>query len=274
MPHQPDATAPIGLFDSGLGGLSVLREVRALLPAESLLYVADSAYAPYGSRSAAEVLARSRWLTAQLVESGAKAVVIACNTATAVAADALRAEFPIPVIAMEPAIKPAAAATRNGVIGVLATEGTLASVRFAALLDRYADGLEVITQPCPGLVEAIERNQFDDQRIGALLDRYLAPLQAAGADTIILGCTHYPFLRQQIAARLAPEIVLIDTGAAVARQLNRRLQDLGTLRPPQDETPHAARELRLATTGDITLLQAFAEREGLCADSIECLAYA
>ena len=224
------ADAPVGVFDSGLGGLSVLRAVRARLPAEDLLYVADAAWVPYGQRSAEVIRQRARCLTTFLINRGAKALVVACNTATAVAVTDLRHAVDLPVIGMEPAIKPAVARTRSGVVGVLATDGTLASARFAALLERYAGEVRVITQPCPGLVAAVEAGDTDSPRVRSLLADYLQPLTAAGADTIILGCTHYPFLVPTLQAMLGPEVALVDTGAAVARQLDARLAAAGLLR--------------------------------------------
>lgn len=215
---------PIGVFDSGVGGLSVLHAIRAALPHENLLYVADSRHVPYGSKSAEYIQARSRVLSRFLLEHGAKVIVVACNTATAAAAAMLRVTFDAPVVAMEPAVKPAVAATRSGVVGVLATVGTLKSAQFAALLDRFGQGVEVVTQPCPGLPEQVEAGELDTPTTRALLEQYTAPLLARGADTIVLGCTHYPFLRPLITDIVGPEIALIDTGAAVARQLGRVLE--------------------------------------------------
>ena len=192
--NAPDSR-PIGVFDSGVGGLSVLREIRRHLPAESLIYCADSGYAPYGERSAADIRARSLELTDFLRGQGAKAIVVACNTATAAAATALRETWPqLPIIAMEPAVKPATAATRSGTVGVLATVGTLASARFAALLDNFGQGVEVVTRPGVGLVEAVERGELDTSQTRSLLEGHLEPLLAAGADEVVLGCTHYVFL--------------------------------------------------------------------------------
>lgn len=215
---------PIGVFDSGIGGLSVLREIRALLPNEDLIYLADSAHCPYGDKSEAYIRARSGVLSQFLLERGAKAVVVACNTATAAAVAGLRAQLPVPVVGMEPAVKPAVAASRSKVIGVLATVGTLASAKFAALLARYGEGVRIVTQPCPGLVERVEQADLDGPETRALVQRYTAPLLGAGADTLILGCTHYPFLRPLIGEIVGSEISLVDTGAAVARQLQRVLQ--------------------------------------------------
>lgn len=215
--------APIGVFDSGVGGLSVLREIRQLLPGETLLYVADSGHVPYGDKSPDEIRARSRSIARFLVGQGAKALVVACNTATAAAVAELREIYHLPIIGMEPAVKPAAEATRSGVVGVLATTGTLQSARFAALLDRFAGSVRVVTQPCPGLVECIEQGELDSERVRALLQRFTEPLLTAGCDTLILGCTHYPFVRATLQAMLPAEVTLIDTGAAVARQLQQRL---------------------------------------------------
>lgn len=218
------ADAPIGVFDSGVGGLTVLREIRALLPAETLLYVADSGHVPYGEKSPEYIRERCRHIAAFLLARGAKALVLACNTATVAGVAELRSLYPqLPIVAMEPAVKPAAAATRSGVVGVLATTGTLKSARFAALLDQFANDVRVVTQPCPGLVELIEAGDLHDPALHALLRGYVDPLLAEGCDTLILGCTHYPFLRPLLEQWLGPSISLIDTGAAVARQLQRLL---------------------------------------------------
>lgn len=222
--------APVGVFDSGVGGLSVLREIRARLPRESLLYVADSGHVPYGEKSPEYIRERCRRIADFLLGQGAKALVLACNTATAAAVAGLRECHPgLPVVGMEPAVKPAAAATRTGTVGVLATTGTLKSARFAALLDRFAGDVRVVTQPCPGLVERIEAGELDGPQTRELLEGFVAPLLLEGCDTLILGCTHYPFIKP-LLRRLVPEsISLIDTGAAVARQLERLLQAGGLL---------------------------------------------
>lgn len=242
----------IGVFDSGVGGLSVLREIRTTLPEAELLYIADSAHVPYGSKSPEFILKRSRALTQELTERGAQAVVIACNTATAAAAAKLRHQWPaLPIIGMEPAVKPAAASTKTGVVGVLATVGTLASARFAALLDYFAKNVHVVMQPAPGLPEAVERGALDTPETRALLERYINPLLAAGADTIVLGCTHYAFLKPAIASLTGPGVTLIDTGPAVARQLQRRLTETGLLRMAALDqlASEKAREI-FWTTGD------------------------
>ncbi|HEY3327397.1 MAG TPA: glutamate racemase [Novimethylophilus sp.] len=219
--------SPIGVFDSGVGGLSVLRHIREELPHESLLYVADSAHAPYGAKSPEQIQARALSLAEFLLGQRAKALVIACNTATAAAAGQLRARFGLPIIGMEPAIKPAAAATKSGVVGVLATGGTLKSARFAALLENYGQGVRVETQICHGLVECVERGELTAPATRNLLWRYIEPLMNEGADTLVLGCTHYPFLRPLIEELTDGRATLIDTGAAVARQLRRRIEEHG-----------------------------------------------
>ncbi|MFZ6045281.1 glutamate racemase [Pseudomonas sp. CR3202] len=222
--------APVGVFDSGVGGLSVLREIRALLPRESLLYVADSGHVPYGEKSADFIRERSHRIAEFFIERGAKALVLACNTATAAAVADLRDRYPqLPIVGMEPAVKPAAAATRSGVVGVLATTGTLKSAKFAALLDRFASDVRVITQPCPGLVERIEAGDLMGSDTRRLLAGYVEPLLAQGCDTLILGCTHYPFLRPLLQQLVSASVSLIDTGAAVARQLQRLLDADGLL---------------------------------------------
>jgi len=217
-------TGAIGVFDSGVGGLSVLRHIREVLPNERLIYVADSGHVPYGNKSREYIEARSFTITRFLQQQGADAIVIACNTASAAAAATLRKQCNIPIIAMEPAVKPALAASRNGIVGVIATTGTLASARFAALLERYAGEGEIITQGCPGLVEQVENGELNSPKTRALIERYTEPLLARGADTLILGCTHYPFIAALISDVVGNNIALVDTGAAVARQLQRRLQ--------------------------------------------------
>lgn len=221
--------APVGVFDSGVGGLSVLREIRQRLPGESLLYVADSGHVPYGDKSPEQIRQRSRAIAGFLLAQGAKALVVACNTATAAAVNDLRSLYDLPIIGMEPAVKPAAKATRSGIVGVLATTGTLQSAKFAALLDRFAGSVKVITQPCPGLVELIEQGELRGPQVDALLHAFTAPLLAAGCDTLILGCTHYPFIRDALQHLLPAEVNLIDTGAAVARHLQDRLAEAGLL---------------------------------------------
>lgn len=217
---------PIGVFDSGVGGISVLKHIRAAMPSENLLYVADSKFAPYGNKTPEFIRERADAIARFLIDKGAKALVVACNTATAAAAEYLRGQYAIPIIAMEPAVKPAAQATKTGVIGVLATSGTLQSAQFAGLLEHYGQQVQVVTQACHGLVECIERGDLTGGETQALLSRYVQPLLAANADTIVLGCTHYPFVRPLIEKLVGPEVALVDTGAAVARHLKNRLDVL------------------------------------------------
>ena len=247
MSKHPEG--PIGVFDSGVGGLSVLREIRAQLPQEDLLFLADSGHVPYGDKSEAYIRARSHALAGFCLEHGAKAIVVACNTATAAAVASLREHLPVPVVGMEPAVKPAAAASRAGVVGVLATTGTLASARFAALLARFGHDVRVITQPCPGLVEQVEQAALEHPHTRALLEAYVRPLLANGADTLILGCTHYPFLRPLIEQIAGPGIAVIDTGTAVARQLRRVLEAEELLRS------HGTGTARFWTSGEPARLQ-------------------
>ena len=233
----------IGVFDSGVGGVSVLKHIRAALPRHDLLYVADSGHVPYGDKTPDYIRERSRVLTQFLGDQGAAVVVVACNTATAAAADYLRERFTLPIVAMEPAVKPAVAATRSGVVGVLATVGTLESARFAALLEQYAGDVEIVMQACPGLVEQVEAGELDGPATRALVERYTRPLIARGADTLVLGCTHFPFLKPVIADVVGPGVRLIDTGEAVARQVARRLPI---------ETPSAQEPTeRFWSTGDL-----------------------
>jgi glutamate racemase len=231
------ASAPIGVFDSGVGGLSVLRHIRTLLPHEQLLYVADSGFAPYGDKPEPLVAARSLAIAGFLVEQGAKALVVACNTATVAAIKLLRTHYPaLPIVGVEPGLKPAAAASRNGKVGVLATDGTLAGEKFLLLRDQVSQAgkVEFLLQGCTGLADQIELGELDSGATVAMLERYILPLLAQGADTIVLGCTHYPFVQPAIESIIAQsttrQIMLVDTGEAVARQLQRLLAAAGQLR--------------------------------------------
>lgn len=250
----PGIAAPIGIFDSGLGGLSVLRAIRAELPNEALLYVADSMHAPYGGRDNAFLVARTLAIGQWLHERGAKALVVACNTATAESIAAARAQLSIPVIGVEPGIKPAAMQSKTRVAGVLATQVTLRSKRFASLLARYATDCRFICQAGHGLVEAIERCDTGSPEMRALLARYIEPMIAANADTLVLGCTHYPFLDTTIREITGDRLTLIDTGVAIARQLARVLATNGLLASgqPRPEPPS------LCSTGDGKPLRQFA----------------
>jgi glutamate racemase len=242
--HQPNHDAPVGIFDSGVGGLSILRHIRAQLPHEHLIYVADSGFAPYGDKPEDVVAERSLAIARFLVSQGAKALVVACNTATVSAVRLMRTRFPdMPIVGVEPGLKPAAAATRNGKVGVLATERTLAGAKFLELRDQIAEatGAQFLLQPCQGLADQIETGELDTQDMAAMLKRYIGPLLAEGADTLVLGCTHYPLVQASIEQVIASEgfqdITLVDTGEAVARQLGRLLDTGGLLRSFDAEMP-------------------------------------
>jgi glutamate racemase len=220
---------PVAVFDSGLGGLTVLRALRDRLPQEDFFYFADTRFLPYGDRPEVFLKDRGVLIAEALARRGAKALVIACNTATAAAAEAIRAASALPVVALEPGVKPAAALTRTGVIGVLATTRTLHSERFGRLVGNHANHLKVVAQACPGLAEAIESEGAASPLVGELLERFVAPLAAAGADVVVLGCTHYPLVAAAIAQRLPAGVTLLDTGEPVARQLERLLAAGGLL---------------------------------------------
>ncbi|MGJ7914812.1 glutamate racemase [Massilia sp. LXY-6] len=252
--------APVGIFDSGVGGLSVLRHVRAQLPHEHLIYVADTGFAPYGDKPEEVVTERSLAIARFLVAKGAKALVVACNTATVAAVKLLRARFPeMPIVGVEPGLKPAAVASRNGKVGVLATERTLAGAKFLQLRDQVAEttGAHFLLQPCQGLADQIEFGELDSQQTFTMLRRYIAPLLAQGADTLVLGCTHYPLVQASIERVIADEgfhdVALIDTGEAVARQLGRLLDAGGLLRPVETKTPA---RLEAYTSASATALSA------------------
>ncbi|MBN2346138.1 MAG: glutamate racemase [Candidatus Aminicenantes bacterium] len=216
--------APVGFFDSGVGGLSVLRAARRLLPRENLAYFADSAHCPYGGKSRVFVRRRALAISRFLLDKGSKAIVVACNSASEAALETLRGTFSgVEFVGVEPAVKVAQGLSRNQRIGVLGTPLTLNGRRFSRLMECYAPGMEVHTQPVSGLVELIESGRFDDPRTEATLRENLEPLLARGIDTLVLGCTHYPILLERIAAICGPRVDVIDTGEAVVRQLRNRL---------------------------------------------------
>ena len=213
------------MFDSGVGGLSVLRAAREALPRENFIYFADSAFAPYGDKSDAYVIERSARIGAWFVARGAKAIVVACNTATAIAVQTLRAKFDLPIVGVEPGLKPAAAATKSGIVGVLATAATLASERYADLLARVqadAPTVEFVAAVGLGWVELVERGELDSGQARERVAEVVRPMSQIACDTFVLGCTHYPFLRQAIQ-HAAPAAAIIDTAPAIARQLARRV---------------------------------------------------
>ena len=221
---------PVGVLDSGVGGLSVLRHIQRQLPAENLLYFADQAHIPYGPRPPGEVRGFVEQITRFLLNRGAKIIVVACNAASAATLDYLRTTFTdVPFVGMEPAVKPGAGLTRTGKIGVLATAGTLNCSRYAGLLSRFAEDVYAFEDPCPGLVEQIEAGQLEGPETEQILRNALAPMIAGGADTIVLGCTHYPFVRPLIEQIVGADVAIMDPAPAVARQVRRLLDDAGLL---------------------------------------------
>ncbi len=230
MMNELRIAAPIGVFDSGIGGLSVLKQVRRLLPAESLIYVADTGHLPYGSKHPDYVIQRSLAISRFLVEQGVKAIVVACNTATAAAIAELRRQFALPVIGVEPGLKPGTDLSRGGTIGVLATAGTLGSKKFRRLVSAHGQQYRVIVQPCHGWVELVESGALDGSAARERVASLVTPLLQQGADTLVLGCTHYPFLEPLIRELAGPDVAIVDTGPAIARELQRRLAVSGLLR--------------------------------------------
>lgn len=250
----------IGVFDSGIGGLSVLRHIHACLPRERLLYFADSGFAPYGDKTEEVIVARSLAIAEFLMQQGIKALVVACNTATAAAIAALRERYPsLAVVGVEPGLKPAAAQSRTGIVGVLGTVRTLSSVKFGALHAQIAasTGVRFIPQPCVGLADQIEKGELQSAATALLVRRYVEPLLEQGADTLVLGCTHYAFVQpliEDIVGRIAARpVAIVDTGEPVARQLVRLLETRALL-----HTDAEAASLAAYTTGsDSALAQAF-----------------
>ncbi|WP_225785491.1 glutamate racemase [Xenophilus sp. Marseille-Q4582] len=252
--------APIGVFDSGVGGLSVLRALRELLPHEDFIYYADTAYAPYGERGDAYVIERTRTVTGLLIrEYGIKALVVACNTATTAAIHVLRADHPqLPLVGLEPGLKPAVSATRTGTVAVLATRGTLCSAKYAALQAMHGGPALVRAVPCDGLVRAIEG--FDEAGVAALCALYMGQAGPLGdgpgqADTVVLGCTHYPLVQEQLQKHAPATLRFIDTGVPVAQQTQRLLAAAGLLRDSS-----APGSLQLLTSGDAAQLQRATDR--------------
>ena len=217
--------APLGVFDSGIGGVSILLEIRKLLKSEDVIYFADSAWCPYGTKPVEQIRERTLKITDFLVSQNSKAVVAACNTACSAGLDLIRAKNQnIPVIGVEPGVKPAQSITRNGKIGVLSTNQTLQGEKFFMLVEKFGNGVEIFTQPAPGLAELVDQGKKDGQETAELLGNYLRPLLAKGIDTLVLGCTHYPFLRGKIQEICGPSVILVDTGLAVAKQTERVLR--------------------------------------------------
>jgi glutamate racemase len=242
--------SPIGVFDSGLGGLSIVRQLQAELPRESILYAADSRFCPYGERSLAEIQERTLAMVGYLVENGAKLIIVACNTATAAAIEILREIFMVPIVALEPAVKPAVALTRTGKIAVLATPRTVGSSRLQRLIDRYGEGYDIRSVGIPGLADCIESGDVDGLAVRGLLEAHVGNQVREGVDVIVLGCTHYPFVRHVIADLAGPGVSTIDSGNAVARRAREVLMQSGGLAGID-----AAPALTIHTTGDPELLE-------------------
>jgi glutamate racemase len=239
-------TAPIGVFDSGVGGLSVWREIVRRLPAEDTLYFADQAHIPYGQRPLDEVRHLTENVTRFLLAEGVKLIVVACNTASGAALHALRETFPdVPFVGMEPAVKPAVEHTNTGIVGVIATPATFQGDLFAGLIQRFGNGFDIHTQACPGLVETVEAGALDTPETESLLRGYLVPLLEAGIDQLVLGCTHYPFLSPLIQRIVGPHVTLIDPAPAVARQVGCVLARRSLLAPAGQTGHH-----RFYTSGD------------------------
>ena len=257
-------TAPIGIFDSGIGGLSVLKALRAELPLEDFIYIADSAHAPYGERDEAYVIARSRAIAAHLVNHNIKALVVACNTATAAAVDILRAEYPLlPIIGIEPALKPAVALSKTGYIAVMATRSTLTSARFEALMAAQKGLAHFTVVPCDGLADAIERSADTGNatetiaacvRITCRIGHF--GTQKGDIDTLVLGCTHYPFATAHLRTLVGSDVQIVDNGEAVARQTRRQLEKTGVLLPSSGLAVEG--NINLFSTGQTQPLQAAA----------------
>ena len=277
---MPQASSPIGVFDSGVGGLSVLRALLAAMPHERFVYLADSANAPYGERGDAFVAARTHAITDYLCQQHhIKALVVACNTATAAAIHEVRSSHPeLPLVGLEPAVKPALVVTQTGHVGVIGTRGTLTSAKFGKLMASLADQAHFVVQPCDGLAHAIERSvalpaaapdsPVHATETGALCERYVQAMGSFGTgpgqmDTLVLGCTHYIFVAHELRALVGPEVQFIETGEPVARQTRRLLEAAGLLALPPSEqhtSPESPEPVQLLTTGPVAMMQAAAQR--------------
>jgi glutamate racemase len=251
---------PIGIFDSGIGGLTVLRAIHQLMPDEPLLYLADQAHVPYGPRPLGEVRHFSEAITTYLLHQGARMIVVACNTASAAALKYLRSNFPeVTFVGMEPAVKPAAEHTHSGVVGVLATPATFQGELYASVVERFGHGVKLLQHTCPGLVTQIENGALESSETRRILEEALHPMLEQGIDTVVLGCTHYPFVIPLIQQITGPAVRVIDPAPAVARQVQRllvaaNLFDLGL--KIKGDKPGASRHLlHFATTGDAVRLE-------------------
>jgi glutamate racemase len=245
--NHSDFPAAVGIFDSGVGGLSVLRAIREQMPCQTLIYLADQAHVPYGARSKEEVRGFGVGITRFLLKHGAQTIVVACNAASAAALNDLRATFPeVPFVGMEPAVKPAAAGTHSGVIGVLATPVTFQGELYASVVARFARDITVLQDTCPGLVKQIEAGQLAAPETRQILERALLPMLENGVDTVVMGCTHYPFVIPLIQEIVGPKVQVIDPAPAVARQTNRLLESRGLL----ENSCEQPASVQFYTTGD------------------------
>ena len=242
---------PIGVFDSGVGGLSVLRAMRAQMPEEDVLYFGDQGHVPYGPRPMEQIQHFSEGITRFLLGQGAKLIVVACNTASAAALKHLRERFPeVPFVGMEPAVKPAAEHTRTGVVGVLATPATFQGALYASVVERFANGVRVLQHTCPGLVGQVEQGDLDGPRTRAILEEALHPMLEQHIDTVVMGCTHYPFVIPLIQQIVGADVRVIDPAPAVARQV-RRLLEAGGLKRPEG----GIGSMHFYTSGDAETVQ-------------------
>lgn len=244
---DPNTPTRIGILDSGVGGLSVLTEIRKLLPSSPVHYVGDSAWCPYGNKDPEVIRSRVMDITDYLIGRGAGIIVIACNSATIHGVGDLRATYPIPIVGMEPGVKPAAEQSRAATVGVLATEASIAGEKFHQLVSNHAKGVKVITRPCPRFVELVEAGTLSGEEVDSAVEEALQPILEAGADVVVLGCTHYPFLRASIEKHLPEGVSLIDTGPAVARRVQSQLLITG-----QQESDGP---ILVETTGELDLLK-------------------
>ena len=246
MIQHYDSQQPIGIFDSGVGGLSVLRAIRHELPNEAILYLGDQAHIPYGPRTKAQIRKFATAITRFLLDQGAKLIIVACNTASAAALHDLRALFTdVTFVGMEPAVKPAAETTQTGKVGVLATPTTFAGELYTSVVERFAKDVSLYTNTCPGLVERIEAGELDTPEIRVILEEVLHPMLAEGIDTIVMGCTHYPFVIPLIQSITGPDVYTIDPAPAIARQTRRLLEGNSLLNPIEQPVP-----LRFYTSAD------------------------
>jgi glutamate racemase len=245
-----DPQVPIGIFDSGVGGLSVLKAIRQQLPDEKIIFIADQAHVPYGPRPLEEVRAFSEAITRFLLGEGAKLIVVACNTASAAALMWLRQTFPqVPFVGMEPALKPAAETTQSGVVGVLATPATFQGALYASVVERFTQGVRVLQDTCPGLVDQIEAGRLEGSETRTILEAVLQPMLAEGIDTVVLGCTHYPFVIPMIEEISGPNVRVIDPAPAIARQTGRVLEGRGISNHEAEQGLDTRPEAIFYTTG-------------------------